>query len=71
MTVLTQTLFTGTTLSARFATLRTQLSEKAAKRAVYRTTLRELQSLTDRDLNDLGIARSMCETIAYEAAYGK
>lgn len=39
--------------------------------SVYRTTLTELQELTDRDLADLGINRSMIKSIAYEAAYDK
>ncbi|SIO01650.1 DUF1127 domain-containing protein [Vannielia litorea] len=44
--------------------------EAAAKRRVYRQTLRELQTLTSRDLADLGIAPSMIRSVAYQAAYG-
>lgn len=43
----------------------------ARKYAVYRQTLRELNALTARELNDLGIHASMIERIAREAAYGK
>lgn len=39
--------------------------------SVYRTTLTELQELTDRDLADLGINRSLIKSIAHEAAYDK
>ncbi len=40
------------------------------QRQVYLATLRELNTLSDRDLNDLGIHREMVSEIAYEAAYG-
>ncbi|UWQ21110.1 DUF1127 domain-containing protein [Jannaschia sp. W003] len=41
-----------------------------AKQRVYRQTFNELASLSDRDLADLGIARSSIRAIAHEAAYG-
>ena len=41
------------------------------KRQTYLTTMRELNGLSDRDLADLGIHRSMLSEIAHEAAYGK
>ena len=40
------------------------------KRQTYLTTMRELNGLSDRDLADLGIHRSMLSEIAREAAYG-
>lgn len=40
------------------------------QRQVYLSTLRELNSLSDRDLADLGIHRASLGEIAYEAAYG-
>jgi uncharacterized protein YjiS (DUF1127 family) len=42
-----------------------------AKRALYRKTISELQSLTGRELADLGINRSAIKGIALEAAFGK
>ncbi|MGR3496652.1 DUF1127 domain-containing protein [Citreimonas sp.] len=39
-----------------------------ARRAVYRRTLNELYSLSDRDLADLGIHRSQVRSIAWQAA---
>ncbi|NCO21494.1 MAG: DUF1127 domain-containing protein [Rhodobacterales bacterium] len=36
----------------------------------FRRTLSELSALTDRELADLGINRSMINSIASEAAYG-
>ena len=72
MTELTQTFTSaGPSFRGRFAALRTALAEAARKRAVYHNTLRELGSLTDRELNDMGIAPSSIKAIAYEAAYGK
>lgn len=71
MTVLTETFFAGTSFSERFAAFRAQLADKAAKRKVYRTTVSELESLSSRDLADLGISRSMIKSIAFDAAYGK
>ena len=36
----------------------------------YRTTLNELQTLSERELIDLGITRGDVRAIAYRAAYG-
>lgn len=37
---------------------------------LYRATVAELSQLSDRDLSDLGIHRSMVRTIARQAVYG-
>ncbi|MDX8348339.1 DUF1127 domain-containing protein [Cognatiyoonia sp. IB215446] len=71
MTYNTDTAFAGVSLAQRFAALRADLAERAAKRKVYRTTLNELRGLSDRDLNDLGMSRAMVKGIALEAAYGE
>ncbi len=42
-----------------------------ARRKLYLRTLEELRSLSDRDLSDLGMSRSMITEVAREAAYGK
>ncbi|WP_022707685.1 DUF1127 domain-containing protein [Paracoccus zeaxanthinifaciens] len=47
-----------------------RLQENRARRAVYKQTVRELNALTTRDLNDLGISRSMITRLAHEAAWG-
>ncbi len=44
---------------------------RVAAYRMYRQTRNELQSLSGRDLADLGLHRSMIEGIAREAAYGK
>ncbi|TRW94823.1 DUF1127 domain-containing protein [Paracoccus sp. M683] len=46
------------------------IQDARARNAVYRQTIRELNALTARDLDDLGIHRSMITRIAREAAYG-
>lgn len=69
MTAITETFFAGTSLRARFAALRDNYREAAAKRKTFRTTLAELEKLTARDLQDLGIARGSIREIAYRAAY--
>lgn len=42
-----------------------------ARYRVYRRTLSELNALSGRELDDLGIARSMITRLALEAAYGR
>jgi len=46
------------------------VAERIARYRTFRTTLNELQTLSDRDLTDLGISRSNVRSIAYDAAYG-
>ena len=57
--------------NGRLADLIASWRKAQAKRRVYRQTLRELNALSTRDLNDLGISRGMISRIAMEAAYGK
>ena len=71
MTVQTETFASAQTLGVKLTDLRARLSETFAKRKIYNTTFRELDRLTDRELADLGIARSLIRQIAYDAAYGK
>ena len=70
MTTITSSFFSGTSLRLRLGAYSTLLSEKAAKRKVYHTTLKELEQCSVRDLQDLGIAPSSIRQIAHEAAYG-
>jgi uncharacterized protein YjiS (DUF1127 family) len=70
MTYSTYTGFAGFSLGQRFAAFRADMAENAAKRKAYRTTLAELESLSNRDLSDLGISRSAIKSVAFEAAYG-
>ncbi len=43
----------------------------AQRRRVYVQTLTELRALSDRDLADLGLHRSLIRAVAKDAAYGK
>ncbi|WP_198731810.1 DUF1127 domain-containing protein [Paracoccus tegillarcae] len=57
-------------IRAKLSAMIAGMQENRARNAVYRQTIRELNSLTERDLSDLGIHRSMIRRIALEAAYG-
>ncbi len=58
-------------LGGRFGALVRTVQDRARKRRVYNVTLGELRNLSDRDLMDLGMHRSMIHEVAREAAYGK
>jgi uncharacterized protein YjiS (DUF1127 family) len=58
-------------LAGRFNAVKTSLVERVARYRVYRETLVELEGLSDRDLNDLGLSRAGIKSIALDAAYGK
>ncbi|MCP1169254.1 DUF1127 domain-containing protein [Limimaricola litoreus] len=58
-------------LGQRIANLRVTLADRVAKNKIYRSTYNELQALTDRDLVDLGISRSMIKRIAIEASQAR
>lgn len=62
----TQTLSLGNRLGEIFTGMR----EAYAAWRVYRRTLEELQALSTRELDDLGLSRSTIRTAALEAAYG-
>lgn len=53
-----------------FGDLLADLRVYMSRRAVYRQTVRELNSLNGRDLADLGIQRTMIRSIARDAAWG-
>lgn len=55
---------------ASFSGFVARISDARRRYSVYRQTLSELNALSDRDLTDLGIARSSIGSIAIEAAYG-
>ncbi|UWQ19323.1 DUF1127 domain-containing protein [Jannaschia sp. M317] len=62
---------TTTSLRARLAARLDTARENLAKWRLYRETLAELSALSNRDLSDLGLHRSMIKSLAIEAAYGK
>ncbi len=61
----------GASQGNRLATLIADLQDRLAKRRVFRTTLRELQGLSARELDDLGLNRTMLRRIAWQAANGQ
>ena len=58
-------------LTDRIAGFAKTLRTAFDRRATYNRTVRELSALSTRELDDLGIHRSMISRIANEAAYGK
>ncbi len=62
--------FEGASLLQRIADLRADLAERVAKFRLYRATVNELGSLTDRELHDLGLSHGDIATVARRAAYG-
>lgn len=57
-------------LADRISALVVDLKEGLRRRRIYKQTVRELNSLSSRELADLGIHRAMITRIALEAAYG-
>lgn len=47
------------------------LREAFRRHRVYQQTVSELSALTNMELADLGLSRSMIRRVAIEAAYGK
>jgi uncharacterized protein YjiS (DUF1127 family) len=58
-------------LMDRVMTLKDHLATALHQRRLYSRTVAELNTLTDRELADLGISRLSISDVAREAAYGK
>lgn len=58
-------------LGDRLGAMVKSVAEALERRRMYNRTLRELRALSNRELADLGIHRSMITRVALEAAYGK
>ncbi len=69
MAFFTETLSSRASFGDKLAALWAQVQESRAKRAVFNQTFRELSALSTRELNDLGLCRSMIRRVAYQAAY--
>ncbi len=59
----------GTNLIARIADFAIKVKESYALRAEYNRTYSELQGLTDRELNDIGVRRCDIKDIARDHVY--
>ena len=57
-------------ITGRIAATFRSLAQRVATYRIYRKTVNELSALSTRELNDLGISRSMIKSTALEAAYG-
>ena len=66
---MSDTVSTGTK-SGRIAALVGDVQTRFRQYRTYQNTLGELQTLTDRELADMGLHRSTLRSIAYQAAYG-
>jgi len=60
----------GTSLFSRFAGLRATIATAYEQHRTYRRTLAELESLSKRELDDLGLNQYTLHAVAREAAYG-
>lgn len=61
----------GSSVSQWMGDVLARWNEARERRAVYLRTLEELDSMSDRDLADINLARVQIEDIARQAAYGK
>jgi len=68
MAYVNTTRIAGFNLTERFAALRADIAARVAHNRAYRTTFNELSSMTDRELADIGVSRSMINEIARQAA---
>ncbi|KAF0173460.1 MAG: hypothetical protein FD162_1744 [Rhodobacteraceae bacterium] len=71
MAYVNSTRATQSSVSDRFSGVFAAVSAMMQRRRIYAQTLRELRSLSDRELTDLGLCRSMIVEVSREAAYGK
>ncbi len=60
----------GTSIFSGLEGLRNAIATRFDQYRTYSNTLRELETLSNRELNDLGLSRHSLRTVAHEAAYG-
>jgi uncharacterized protein YjiS (DUF1127 family) len=70
MAFITGTRTNRISLGNRLTEIFSEFAEAYTKWRLYRRTLNELQELSTRELDDLGLNRSSIQAAAYEAAYG-
>lgn len=59
-----------TDIPGRIRAILADMNTRMQQYRIFRRTLGELDNLSERELADLGINRSMIRSIAHEAAYG-
>ncbi|WP_163851106.1 DUF1127 domain-containing protein [Pseudooceanicola aestuarii] len=70
MTMMTDTHSAAAPQAGLFSRAYAAIADRLARRAVFNKCMDELASLSNRELADLGLHRSMIRSIAYEEAYG-
>ena len=60
----------GSSVLSKFTNLIDALTVRYSQYQTYNNTLRELESLSERELNDLGLNQHALRAVAREAAYG-
>jgi len=60
----------GFSIAPRIAQYRAAFAKSVEQYKTYRRTLAELESLTSRELADIGLNPHALKDIAYESAYG-
>ncbi len=58
----------GSSISGRISVAISEVLHRVGQYRAYRRTLAELQSISPRDLADLGLDRSMLNSVAWEEA---
>ena len=71
MAYVSSTTHTHGSIVERFSSVMKNLMASMERRRIYNQTIRELRSLSTRELADLGLNREMITRVALEAAYGK
>jgi uncharacterized protein YjiS (DUF1127 family) len=69
MTMMTETRTAAVAHSGLFSRIVAGLTERYNQYAAYRKCVAELSALSDRELRDLGLHRSMIRSLAHEEAY--
>lgn len=69
MAFFTDTVSGGVSFGDKLAALWVQFKEARAQRAAFKRTYNELNNLSSRELQDLGLSQSMIHRLSYEAAY--
>jgi len=65
----TQHAHRGASLAQRLGFLRADLADRVEKFRLYRATVAELEMLSERELNDLGMSSADIKSVARQAAY--
>ena len=71
MTSLTATLRPTLNLHQSLKAIFRSVAEDWTRHRIYAQTKRELEALSERDLEDIGLARWNIEDLAHETAYGR